>query len=118
MQKVATFTLYVFSIALAVGIGMTQAGKVVQGDGSDCPYAWKDTLDCMTLSSSQVSCSKTYDDAYGTLSSPKYRLKARNQCGFYTLTFNPQTGLYSEPEIFNYDPKCQVESHTPESCGE
>ena len=111
MKKFALSVLYVFSIVLAVGIGMAQVGKDLPVGGSastiKCPYALLEDKDCEQIDGEKV-CGYTYSQ--GVLAflpqESNYKNYVRSQCGTYN----------SAGEFNRYD-GCKSVSNTPTSDG-
>ena len=69
MKSLAMPVLYVFSIVLAVGIGMGQAGKISAdqiGGSPDCNYRTSDSPNCTEIEAneSDATCPGTFDTFY------------------------------------------------------
>jgi hypothetical protein len=110
MKKYASFGLYVFSIVLAVGIGMGQVGKTYQpnmeGASIKCPITTIGDANC-----GQVSGEPTCGYSYATGKEfagveSNYKSIATSQCGTYN----------SSGEFTRYS-GCQSVSTKPTSDG-
>jgi hypothetical protein len=112
MKSLAMPALYVFSIVLAVGIGMGQAekesrGEIGKGSNPNCVYRITVSTGCWTSTGSLEDCPRTRLIGVSTFfGSKNYRNDfSRSQCG-------------SRPGgVFTPDPRCQVEPTTPTSDG-
>jgi len=90
MKKLAQAVLYVSSIALAIGIGMGQAGKsvdfsFVEGDQVDCPILSVESNDCIKNTNSSYSCYAGALFAHGRNYGSRYRYSDEIQCRTYHL---------------------------------
>ena len=112
MKIYASFALYVFSIALAVGIGVSQVGKGFQGISSgkgDCPYEDTEPMSCGQVQG-QPPCGL----------SRKKGIEAANGNGNIQAVVGVQCVACEDADCWSYelDPSCQTWSLwlTSEGC--
>lgn len=122
MKPFALSVLYVFSIVLAVGIGMFQVGKEANDDigskSDNCNIVSISSTDCIQVVGKE-SCERTYSVGVGTVmaGTGNYQSISRQQCGDLSITRHPDRSV---TESFTKDPNCKTASLTPttDGCGE